>query len=164
MLKQSIQFERLDKTHGAFQQEMFYESLFVIPGEPPYPKEIIQRPGLQKYWKDWGAPDDSGFLVRVDHEPAGAAWARYSSQTDPGYGFVSEEYPELGIALKESYRGKGIGTNLMHTLLKELKKQRIPGVSLSADVRNNAVNLYTRMGFNTVSQEGNSLIMLKTFS
>lgn len=164
ILKGSIQFQRLDKTHRAFQQEMFYESLFVAPGDLPYPKEIIRKPDLQKYWKDWGGINDIGVVAIQGHSPIGAAWARYSSAEDPGYGFVSNVYPEVGIALKKSYRGKGIGTKLMKSLLTKLEERNIPGVSLSADIRNQAMNLYTRLGFNIVTQEGNSVVMLKTFS
>lgn len=65
-MEHSFQIQPLDQAQSAFQLEMFFESLFVAPGEPPFPQEIIHQPGRRKYWQNWGREDDLGFMAAKD--------------------------------------------------------------------------------------------------
>ena len=85
-------------------------------------------------------------VVSKGDTPIGAAWSRFFSFTDPGYGFVDEHLPEIGIALQAVFRNQGIGTILLSKLLQELEWRRVPGASLSVDKRNQATRLYFRLG------------------
>jgi L-amino acid N-acyltransferase YncA len=54
----------------------------------------------------------------------------------------------LGIAIKQGYRGIGIGTQIMQTLLEESKKKGLKILVLDVfDTNKTAKHLYTKMGF-----------------
>lgn len=141
----------------AFLREMQYLALFVPPGADPLPAAIVDDPTIARYYVGFGGR--SGDLGRVAESPAGtpigAAWVRYSTAADPSYGYVDDETPELGIAVVEEYRGRGVGAALLEALLAEL-----PRCSLSIDRRNPAMRLYQRHGFAEVRREGDSVLML----
>ena len=143
-----------------FLKEMFYVSLFVPPGAPPYPKAIIEKPELARYYQNWGNNGDY-CLVACDQEtPVGAVWIRFFSTKNRGYGFVAERIPEMGIALQAKYRKQGIGTALLGRMIDYAKKEGIPGLSLSVDKRNDAIYLYQKCGFQIHHQEEDSYTMV----
>ncbi|PHN01747.1 GNAT family N-acetyltransferase [Flavilitoribacter nigricans] len=144
-----------------FFREMFYTSLFVAPAEAPFPRSIIDQPHLARYYLDWGGKKDLGWVAEMDHRPVGAVWSRFFPASDAGYGFVEEDAPEIGIALLPAYRGRGIGTALLTKLMSELQKWGVPAVSLSVDKRNRAMQLYRKLGFRTVREDGNAVVMYK---
>jgi Acetyltransferases len=63
------------------------------------------------------------------------------------------------MAVLPEYRGRGIGTLLLRTLMQSLKDQGIGAVSLSVDVRNPARRLYERFGFYEIDLTGRSMTM-----
>jgi ribosomal protein S18 acetylase RimI-like enzyme len=91
----------------------------------------------------------------------GAIWTRLFSEADKNYGFVDAATPELSIAIKEDYRNRGFGNLLIAKLFERLKTSGFEKVSLSVDKRNRAVNLYRKVGFETVSEQGTAYKMLK---
>ncbi len=82
-----------------------------------------------------------------------------NSQRKCRYGFVSEDVPEVSIAVDYSYRGKGIGTMLMKYLFSNISAH-IDSVSLSVDTRNRAYTLYQKMGFKDVLINNGTAIMI----
>lgn len=146
-----------------FHRDMFYASLFVAHGAPPFPPEIIHKPGLKRYLDGYGGPDFYGILMKDDEKKIGAAWVTFWRGVEKGYGYVEDGIPELGIAFLPEYRGKGLGTTILTSLIEGLKNQEIPGLSLSTDRRNSAVHLYHKFGFQLVQQEEDSMTMLLRF-
>ena len=144
-----------------FLVDMFYQSLYVPEGKDEYDRSILEKPELQKYYVDWGRLSDYGFVASNDQENIGAVWTRFFSKEDPGYGFVEACYPEVGIAVKPEYRGKGIGSRLLTHISQHLRTQKIPGVSLSVDRRNPAYHLYLKQNFVPVKETENSVTMLR---
>ena len=135
---------------------MQYEAFFVPPGQPPYPRSILDEPHIRRYHVGFGtvAGDVGVVAERDDGTLLGAAWVRQVE----GYGFVDEHTPELGVAVVEGVRGVGIGTALLGELL-----ALVPRCSLSVDIRNPAMRLYERSGFETVRMDGeHSAVMLRT--
>jgi ribosomal protein S18 acetylase RimI-like enzyme len=133
-----------------FLWEMLYQSLHV-EGQEPFPRDVVHRPHIARYVKDWGRAGDLAFIgvdVRSD-QPMGAVWIRLSSEDDKGFAYLDEETPELGIALLPEYRGQGIGTALLKHML-EAAKNLHPAISLSVSPHNQAIRLYERLGFKTV--------------
>lgn len=114
-------------------------------------EHVKQLPELARYGQDWGKGGDCGYGAFVQDNAVGAAWVRLFPQNEPGYGFVSEDIPELAIAVLPEYRGQGIGTRLLQSLLVEVKKTH-PGLSLSVRSGNQAIALYKRLGFKPVDQ------------
>jgi ribosomal protein S18 acetylase RimI-like enzyme len=139
----------------AFITEMQYEAFFVPPGAEPFPLSILDEPHITPYHLEFGTRAGDAGVIAVDSHghPLGAAWVRQVE----GYGFVDHETPELGVAVIEMARGHGIGTALMHAMLR-----RVPRCSLSVDVRNPAMRLYERLGFVPVGEpDGTSVTMLR---
>jgi ribosomal protein S18 acetylase RimI-like enzyme len=161
----SYSIRQLSPTDQRFLWEMLYQSLHVPEGGPPFPREVIDQPEIAKYVRAWGRAGDMGF-VAVDvgsGEPIGAAWLRLLTGAERGYGYVDDETPELGMAVRPEERGRGVGSELLRSLLKSAgAAYRSVCLSVSAD--NPAVRLYGRAGFKRVRECGGSLTMVKRLS
>lgn len=145
-----------------FLEEYFYQSLFVPEGNPPFPRSILDEPHLAKYIQYWGSrPEDICLIAEVEGEIIGACWGRRFNADEKAYGFVDEAIPEIGIALKQEYRGQGIGTQLLEAIFDAYRTLGIQQLSLSVDRRNKAIHLYNRLGFQIVKEEDTALTMLK---
>lgn len=145
-----------------FLEEMLYQAIFVPPGEKPFPRDIIKNPSLARYIEGFGREGDVCFVAKQDGGLCGAAWARFYTREEMGAEFIDEHTPELSIALYEQYRGQGNGTLLLCALLQRLKENGVKHVMLSAKKKNRAVNLYNRLGFQTVREDKDTYIMVKT--
>ncbi|KAB1502854.1 GNAT family N-acetyltransferase [Corynebacterium sp. 320] len=111
-----------------------------------------------------GVEDDDG----ADPQAAalGAAWLRSFTAEDPGHGFLSEDYPEVAIALSPASTGKGIGRTLMTKTLDLARELGAPGVSLCVEDGNDrAKHLYESIGFEHVRRDstGSYFVMLYRF-
>ena len=141
-----------------FLWEIVYHAIYVPQGVEPPPRSIVHDPDVAKYVREWGRYGDYGLVVedRVTEERIGAAWLRLFPETDPGYGFVADNVPELSIALLPEFRGQGIGTELMNRIFEHARTLH-PAVSLSVVETNPALRLYERLGFQRVGITGNSV-------
>ncbi len=118
---------------------------------------------VAKAYKNWGRDGDTALVVlnNKTKEIIGVAWVRLFKKSDPSYGFIDENTPDMAIAVKAQYRGKGIGTQLLKKLIQTLKEKDFNAISLSVDVRNPAQRLYKRLGFSIIKhEEGESPVML----
>ncbi|MEV7934404.1 bifunctional helix-turn-helix transcriptional regulator/GNAT family N-acetyltransferase [Curtobacterium sp. NPDC089185] len=131
---------------------------------PTFTDAELDRPDFAHYSADFDPSRDHG-VVAVDGDgPVGVAWVRFLSADDPGYGFVSEDVPELTLAVEPRGRGRGIGTALLTRLLAAGRTAGWPGVSLSVEDGNTGARiLYERVGFRTVGRNGDSDTMLVRF-
>lgn len=146
-----------------FLWEMLYQALYIPPEASPLPKDVICQPELAKYVQNWGIlQDDVGLVAVLEKSQTliGAVWLRIFLSKNPGYGYIDDYTPELSIAMLPEYRGQGIGTKLLTTLFSQVRS-RYSAVSLSVSLDNPAFHLYDRLGFELVSQSGNSLKMKK---
>jgi ribosomal protein S18 acetylase RimI-like enzyme len=144
----------------SFLGEMLYEAIYVPKGTLPPPVNIINKPELARYIKNWKIFDDLGFLAvdEKNHKSIGAAWIRLMTKTEPGYGYVDDKTPELTLAILPEYRNLGIGSMLLALLLEEADS-KYKAVSLSVTRGNPAVKIYYRAGFKTIKTSDTSLIM-----
>ena len=155
----------LAKSGEAFLWEMLYYALYVPPGQEPFPKEIVNEPEIARYVLGWGKPHDKGFVAveKISKRAIGAAWYRLFAANQQGYGYISEDIPELSIALLPAYRNQGIGTKLLNSLIEEARTH-YPAISLSVSTDNPAARLYQRLGFEVIERQGTSLVMIKKLS
>ncbi len=146
-----------------FLWEMFYQALH-IEGQEPYPREVLDRPKIAKYIRDWGRAGDLGFVaVNSNGQPIGAVWCRLLSGEEKGFAHLDDETPELGVAVSPEYRDKGIGTALIKQLLKAARNS-YPAIVLSVSPKNRAIELYERLGFETVDVRETFPVMRKKLS
>lgn len=142
-----------------FLWDMLYQAIHVADGQPPVPRSIVDQHDIAHYLVDFGSRVGDDAQVAIDSSGAriGAAFCRRMTADDPGYGFVSNDVPEVGMAICEGWRGQGVGRAILTGLL-----DRHPSMSLSVD-RDNTVaqRLYLRLGF--LAQEGDhsSITMLR---
>ena len=134
-----------------------YEAIFIPDGVDAPPYEIITQPELQVYVTDFGKQKgDICYVAECDDKIVGAVWVRIMDD----YGHVDDETPSFAISLLKEYRNYGIGTELMKRMLFELKKQGYKQASLSVQKINNAVHMYTKVGFNIVNENDEEYIMV----
>ncbi|MBI1761036.1 MAG: GNAT family N-acetyltransferase [Acidobacteria bacterium] len=136
---------------------MLYQALHVPPGQPPFPRAILQQPEISQYLVEWGRPADFALLAETAGRAVGAAWLRLLPQ---GYGYVDAATPELTLAVVPEQRGRGLGAALLRALLAHAQ-MRYRAVSLSVSADNPATRLYQRVGFETLRRTGASLVMCK---
>lgn len=131
--------------------------------EPPSQPPAVLPRTLSKYVRGFGRPGDTGVVAVRDCAPSGAAWYRLFPAGAKGYGFISEEIPELSLAVSPPARRLGIASGLLTRLLERGHEQGLPGVSLSVEPDNPALGLYEQAGFVRVGRVGGSVTMLKSW-
>ena len=107
------------------------------------------------YLAGWPRQGDYGLIAEQDG-PLGAAWYRTYTEASHGYGFISEDVPELSIAVIASRRHDGIGRRLLIDLINASVDQGYPALSLSVGEENPARGLYGSVGFVSVEKHGSS--------
>ncbi len=74
-------------------------------------------PMSDRYLGNFPREGDLGFIAVREGQDAGAIWSRHFTEAEHGYGFVSEDVPELTMGVVAGRRGEGIGTALLHALI-----------------------------------------------
>ena len=155
-----MQLRRATSADEAELRNLLYYAISVAPGERPPARDIVTKPELERYVREWGSvAADYGVLAVEGGSVLGGAWLRQWRAPERGYGFVDEKTPELSIAVIPTRRGEGIGTELLRSLLDEAAK-RHARVSLSVASHNPARRLYEREGFTLHGVSGDSITML----
>ena len=147
-----------DPRDEPFLFEMLYHSLYVPPGRDPLPRSVLERDEVAAYARGFGTRSGDLGLIAMGTvgDPIGAAWARLPFGDRRLYGYVDATTRELAMAVLPAHRGRGAGTALLSRIL-----EASPEMSLSVDVRNPAVALYTRFGFELVAGDADSVTMLR---
>ena len=140
----------------------FMEEVFVITADwnPANVKGAAHwrtDPTFQQYVGGFPRPTDLGFIAEREGQDVGAVWWRYFTAEEPGYGFVSDDVPEIGIGVVEGRRGEGIGRALMNAII----AASTGDLSLSVEDGNPAVELYRKSGFVAVGRFQDATTMLR---
>jgi GNAT superfamily N-acetyltransferase len=126
-------------------------------------QKLMQSPDLAHYIAGWPLPGDVGVIAKAG-PPVGAAWFRFFTAADPGYGFVDPTIPEVAIAVASPWRGQGVGTRLLDALIAAAREAGVPALSLSVDLDNEARRLYERCGFVPLKEKEGAVTMLLRLS
>jgi GNAT superfamily N-acetyltransferase len=119
----------------------------------------IEDASLWRYVSGWGRRGDAAVIGLESGFPIGAAWYRLFSRDEPGFGFVDEQTPEVAIAVVPSRRGRGIGSELLDSLVELAKEQGHSGLSLSVADQSAAMHVFEKNGFAKVEQTDGSWTM-----
>jgi GNAT superfamily N-acetyltransferase len=123
---------------------------------------VLANPKTAHYIVGWPRPADLGVVAEASGEPIGAAWLRFLPATDPGYGFVSPDVPELTIGVSARWRGRGVGRALLRSVAGPARAAGIARISLSVERKNFAQTLYLSEGYRIVdSSDAQSDTMVK---
>ena len=138
-------------------EDFIYEAIFIPEGVSPPPKSIINQPDLQVYIKDFGKEkDDICFVAETDNKIIGAVWVRDMKD----YGHIEDGVPSFAISLYKPYRNFGIGTELMTTMISELRQRGYKKASLAVQKENYAVKMYRKVGFEVIRETEEEFIMV----
>lgn len=135
-------------------RELWVAAVNWEPGRGLSPEAVLSEPSNSRYVDGWPRRGDLGLVAVATREangfdpvPVGAAWLRYFTEDEPGYGFVGPDVPELSIGVHPAERGCGVGTTLLRRLLRIAHESGVDRVSLSVERANPALRLYEREGF-----------------
>ncbi len=147
-----------------FLWDMAWEAAAVAPDVRNMGKEAaLALPEIRKYLDGWGQTGDSAVVAtELGGRRLGAAWYRLFPAYAPGYGWVSEDIPELSIGVIPDARGQGVGGRLLEEIKSLAQAQGYEALSLSVDRANPALRLYERHGFRDagVSQPSDSSLTM----
>ncbi|ONI69128.1 GNAT family N-acetyltransferase [Kribbella sp. ALI-6-A] len=113
-----------------------------------------------RYVDGWMRAGDFGVVAELDSRPVGAAWARLLTADRPGYGYVSDDVPELSIGVSPDTRGQGVGRAVLTALVDAAREAAYERISLSVEPENRAAELYRSLGFRAVGRNGGSDTMV----
>lgn len=137
----------------AFIREMLYEAAFWRPDapRPAASSRPLDPPELAVYVEKWGRTGDRALIACRADLSLGAAWYRLFTERSHGYGFVDPKTPELSVAVRAAYRGRGIGRALVAAAMAQAALDGFDRLSLSVEPDNPACRLYQRLGFRRVT-------------
>ena len=140
-------------------ENFLYEAIYIPENVPKPPREILKRPELQVYVKDFGTQvADCGFVAEHDGKIIGACWSRIMND----YGHIDDETPSLALSVLKDFRRRGIATALLKKLLTRLVEKNYKRVSLSVQKENSvAVALYRKLQFEILDERGEEYLMIK---
>jgi GNAT superfamily N-acetyltransferase len=116
---------------------------------------------LTRYVENWGRAGDVALVAHETGNRIGAAWFRLFRESEPGYGFVDEQTPELSISVVPSRRKHGVGQELLDGLLEQARAEGHTQVSLSVEKDSPAVGFYERNGFTAAGESQDGLVMVR---
>lgn len=140
--------------------DFLYLAIFIPEGVQAPPREIINQPELRVYVDGFGSqPDDHCLVAECDGAVVGAVWVRDM----PDFGHIADGVPSFAISVRPEYRGSGIGTSLMRSMLGYLRQKGYAKASLSVQKANYAARMYTKLGFRTIGENDEEYIMVYEF-
>ena len=116
---------------------------------------------LTRYVDNWGRAGDVVVIAHETGNRVGAAWFRLFRESEPGYGFVDEQTPELSISVVPSRRKHGLGQELLDALVEKTRAAGHARVSLSVEKDSPAVGFYERNGFASSGESAGGLVMVR---
>ena len=123
---------------------------------------VLSTPRTAHYIAGWPRDTDLGVIAEAGGERIGAAWLRFLPVSDPGYGFVASDVPELTIGVAVHWRSRGVGRALLRAIAGQARSAGIRQISLSVERKNFAQKLYISEGYQTVdSSDASSDTMVK---
>ena len=139
-------------------REFLYQAIYLPEGVKPPPRSVVDLPELQVYVTGFGTqPGDHCLVAETEEKVVGAAWSRIMGD----YSHIDNNTPSLAISLLPEYRGLGIGTQLLNTLLLLLQENGVLRTFLSVQKENPALHLYERAGFRILEEKGTEYLMLR---
>lgn len=158
-------FRVTSRTEPEFLWVMLYEAAFwrdTGADERPELESLKSERWFARYVEGWGRAGDEA-LAATDRndEPVGAAWYRTFAPDDAGFGFIAPDIPEVSLAVYGEFRGRGIGSLLLGSLIVRARAHDVAALSLSVALENPARRLYERVGFLEVAADAGGSITMR---
>lgn len=108
---------------------------------------ITADPALAHYTRLRPARGDFGLVAEKNGRVVGVVWLLFLAATDPGFGYVADDVPELSVCVWPDHRGAGLGGLLLDAACVDARERGIRRISLSVESGNPAKRLYLDRGF-----------------
>src|SRR5215216_4183952 len=109
-----------------------YTALVWNPDRELPPIDVtLEHDEAARYHRDWGRPGDLGIVAAADGGVVGVAYSRLFTHDDHGHGYLDDETPEVAVAVREDYRGRGLGGWLLNELAQAAEAEGFTRLSLS---------------------------------
>ena len=141
-------------------QDFLHEAIFQRDEQNPIPRDVIERSEIKVFIEGFGKKDDLCLVAEEDDKIIGAVWTRILAGKVKGFGNIDDNTPEFAISLYKEYRGKGIGTQLMQSMLDLLREKGYTKTSLAVQKDNYAVKMYLKVGFSILGENDHEYIMV----
>jgi GNAT superfamily N-acetyltransferase len=136
---------------GAFLVDMLTEAVnWSSEWKKQSRSRVLSTHRTAHYITGWPRDTDLGMIAEADGERVGAAWIRFFPDSDPGYGFVAADVPELTIGVAAHWRGRGVGRALLRAIAERALSAGIRQISLSVERKSFAQKLYLSEGYQIV--------------
>jgi GNAT superfamily N-acetyltransferase len=140
---------------GAFLVDMLVEAVnWSAEWKKQSRSRVLSTHQTAHYITGWPRDTDLGVIAEADGERIGAAWLRFHPASDPGYGFIAADVPELTIGVAANWRRKGVGRALLRAIAERATSAGIGKISLSVERKNFAQKLYLSEGYQIVDCSG----------
>ncbi len=155
-------FRLRDATAGdqPFLLEMLVEAINWAGGRKVERETVASRPDLFRYIADWPSEGEIGLVAIAEDNAVGACWLRYFTFENPGFGYVSDDVPELSLAVAPPWRGQSVGRLLLRKTAGVAARAGITRISLSVERANRAYRLYESEGYQVVERGPHSDTMM----
>lgn len=122
---------------------------------------VLEHPEAARFHRGWGRPGDLGVIAEEDGEAVGVAYCRLFTDDDHGEGYVDDATPEIAVAVRDGYRGAGLGERLLRELERLADEHGFAQLSLSVAAGNPARRLYARLGWREIGEVGGDPVMVR---
>ena len=147
---------------GEFLADMLVAAVNWSPAwKPRSRRRVLAAPATARYIAGWPRGTDLGVIAEAGPGAVGAAWVRFFTAEDPGYGFVAPGVPELTVGVAAAWRGQGAGRSLLRAVAARAAAAGIGRISLSAERANFARGLYRSEGYTVAASGPQSDTMVK---
>jgi GNAT superfamily N-acetyltransferase len=144
----SLTIRNATAADGEFLLDMLVAAVNWSPEWKPRSRgRVLTAPATGHYIAGWPRGTDLGVIAEAGAVPVGAAWVRFFTAEDPGYGFVAPDVPELTVGVAAAWRGRGAGRSLLRAVAARAAAAGIRRVSLSVERKNFARGLYLSEGY-----------------
>lgn len=142
-----LTFRPITSFDEGYLELLLYETIFVLNDQHMPDRSILEKPEYQRCIRPW-KENDIGYIAidPITSEAVGAVWLRFFTAENPGNAYINDFMPELLVVVDGSYRGDGVGTDLVHYLLAQLPSS-VKGITLGVDIRNPVLGFFERLGF-----------------
>jgi GNAT superfamily N-acetyltransferase len=161
MIEADIKIRELRTSEIDFLQDALYEAIYIAESKDKLPRSIIEQAELNRYISNFGRKNDFCLVAEQNGYLVGAIWIRIFSESEKGYGYVDEFTPELSMAVLDGNRNKGIGKQLLKSMIRELEKRPYEQISLSVSKENFAHEFYKKYGFVDYHETKDSITMTR---
>ena len=156
-----VSFRRANSSDAEHVRWALYTALAWNPERERLVRQVtIEHPEAARYHHGWGRPGDLGVIGADPSGVVGVCYCRLFTEEDHGHGYVDDQTPEVTVAVREEYRGRGLGRRLLNELARAAREAGFTSLSLSVDSENPARRLYERLGYRQLSADESGVRMV----